>query len=804
MGIRKLIDQSFYRWGELIIRRKWVIAVLFLLLTGFMGSQLRYLTMDTSSEGFFHPDDPLILSYEAFRDQFGRDEMIVLLIHSENIFSKEFLTKLTQLHEEIENTVPSIKDVNSLVNARKTVGQEGALLVEDLLANLPETPEEVTALKTYVLSNPLYQNLLIDEKGTYTLLAIKTEAWSSIGTKNESTQGFNTSTETVQTKRLPLTEQENSAIIAAVEQIKNKYQGADFQISFTGSPVVTDFLKKSMQKDMRKFTLMALALIALFLGLTFRRFSGMFLPLITVILSLVYTISLMAQTGTPMKLPTQIMPSFLLAVGVGAAVHLMSMFYKDFNRDKGNKEQAIKDALEHSGLPIFMTSLTTAAGLASFASAKVAPIADLGMFAAIGVMIAFILTVTMIPCFLAIMPVRSLAYHEQDEKLPLTERFLMWIGDFANSKPWLVIGFSAVIVLAALVGTTKLRLAHNVLIWFPADSPIRQQTVIMDEHLRGTVSLEMVIDTGKENGLHDPEVMKAMAQLETFAQNYQQPGDSQPMMGKAFGLATMLKEINQALNENDPKFYVIPDDQAMIAQEFLLFENSGSDDLEDQVDSVFSKARLTAKAPWLESQAYIPAITAIESEANRLFGDKAKISSTGMISLFAGTVDIMMHSMVTSYAIAGIVITLMMILLIGRIKVGLISMIPNFSPIILVLGLMGWMGIPLDMFTLLIGSIAIGLAVDDTIHFFHNYRKYYGETKSSRIAIEQTLATAGRAMLVSSIVLTLGFWVFCFASMNNLFNFGLLTGLAMILAFLADVLLSPALLTVLDRHPEED
>ncbi|MBF0237187.1 MAG: MMPL family transporter [SAR324 cluster bacterium] len=797
--IRHSIDQAFLNWAKLVINNKWVFAVLILVLSVLLISQIRNLKIDTSTEGFFHPEDPSLITYNAFRDQFGRDEMIILMIESDHLFSIDFLTRLKEMHQELEDTVPNLNDINDLVSARKTIGNEGSLIVGDLLEELPQSDEELAELKAYVLQNKLYKNFLISEDGRHTVIAIQTSAWSSQGQPEfggalDTGTRMNLSPE----KPKPLSDKENSEIIARIHEIKVKYESPDFKISFTGTPVVTDYLKRSMMKDMRFFTLLAIAGIAVFLFIMFRRVTGVILPLLTVILSFLYTLGLMALTHTALKLPTQILPSFLLATSIGSSVHMMSMFYRDYHMDKGNKNQAIMDAMAHSALPVAMTSLTTAASLLSFATAAIAPIADLGMFAAFGVMVSLFLTLTFLPCFLAILPVQHHA-HQDAEELPLTVRFLEAVGDFAHDHYKLSIIVWAVILVGAMTGLPKLRLEHNTLIWFPETSEIRQQTQAMDDIMKGSVSIEMIVDTKKENGLYDPKVLNALNELEEYALTLAPTQREAPFVGKALSLASMLKEINQALGENKHENYVIPQNRQLIAQEFLLFENSGSDDLKDIVDSQFSKTRLTIKTPWIEARSYMPILEALENKAHELLGPEVEIQTTGMIELFAKTVNIMMKSMITSYLIAAVVITLMMIVLIGRFGLGLLSMIPNLSPIVITLGMMGLVGIPLDMFTLLIGSIAIGLAVDDTIHFFHNYMRYLNQYGDSKKAIEETLGTAGMAMLVTSTVLTLGFWVYMLASMNNLFNFGLLTGLALLIAFLADVNLSPALLTWVDE-----
>jgi predicted RND superfamily exporter protein len=223
-------------------------------------SQIPKLEIDTSTEGFLHDDDPTLLAYNAFRDQFGRDEVIIVAIKPPNIFTPSFLEKLKSLHEEFEENVPYIDDITSLVNARNTRGEKDELIVEDLLENWPQNEEHMAALKTRVLSNPMYTNLLISEEGDYTTVVIKTHSHSMLGQTDDVLEGFedSASDETAggiekseQTEYL--TDEENSRVVAAVRKIVANYQADDFQTHIAGSPIVTHFLKRSIMKDMRKF-----------------------------------------------------------------------------------------------------------------------------------------------------------------------------------------------------------------------------------------------------------------------------------------------------------------------------------------------------------------------------------------------------------------------------------------------------------------------------------------------------------------------------------------------------------------------
>lgn len=307
--------------------------------------------------------------------------------------------------------------------------------------------------------------------------------------------------------------------------------------------------------------------------------------------------------------------------------------------------------------------------------------------------------------------------------------------------------------------------------------------------------MEAILTLDKENGWYDPDLLH---RLDAIGNELEGKHYKHAYIGKAFSLTTIVKEINQALHENRSEAYAIPDDRELIAQEFLLFENSGSDDLEDFTDSQFTKARLTIKFPFIDAVYYRP----IEKEIGGQFKEKfpeAEFQLTGMIVLLARTITNTISSMIRSYLTALVVITILMVLLIGRVRIGLLSMIPNLAPILFILGIIGFFDLPMDLFTMMVASIAIGLAVDDTIHFMHNFRRYYESSGDPRRAVFETLNTTGRAMLVTTVVLTLGFFIFGLAMMQNVVRFGLLTGMTLVAALLSDYFLGPALMVLVNK-----
>ena len=800
-NFRNRIEKWFETYAHVIYRNRIKTIVIMLVLTAAMVTQIPQISIDTSTEGFLRPDDPTLLAYNNFRDQFGRDEVIIIAIKSPNIFSQKFLEMIQRLHAELEENVPYIDDITSIVNARNTRGEADELIVEDLLEHWPQNNTEMEALKKRVLTNPLYKNLLISEDATFTTIIIKTHSYSSLGPDVDVLEGFEEDAEEVAgskskaaAQRTYLTDKENSRVVNAARQVSEKYNASDFQIYMAGSPVVTHFLKRTMMSDMRKFMVLAIAAVAILLFVMFRRISGVFLPLVIVILSLLSTIGIMALAGVAIKIPTQILPSFLLAVGVGTSVHILAIFYQRFQQTN-DKEEAIAYALGHSGLAVVMTNVTTASGLLSFATSEVAPVADLGLFAGIGVLLTFVNTLVLLPAVLAIVPVAERRQNRNQSKNTFMDRFLSGISHFSTTHPVSILIVSFLIVGLSIFAALQIRFSHDVLRWFPEKNQIRQATEKIDHELRGSLNLEVIIDTGLENGLYEPALLKRIDKATAYTESLEL---EDLFVGKAWSVSTILKEINQALNENRPDYYAIPQNRDLVAQEFLLFENSGSDDLEDVVDSQFSKARFTIKGPFKDAVKYNRFIDTVSSYFDDNFPE-ATITLTGMMALLSSTISHAITSMARSYGIALVVITALMIILIGRIRIGLLSMIPNLAPILLMLGVIGATPFKMDLFTMMVASIAIGLAVDDTIHFMHNFRRYYEQSGDSKQAVYETLNTTGRAMLVTTIALSIGFFIFVFASMNNLFAFGLLTAFTILMALVADYLVAPALMVLFNR-----
>ncbi len=789
-NIYKKFESIFMTFTAFVYARKYVMLVLMLLFTAGLASQLSQLSIDTRDEGFFHEDDPALIAYNDFRERFGQDEIFIIALQPEQGLDKKFFNTLYRLHHELEESVPYIDEITSLVNGRIVRGEEDVLYVENLLETPPQTEEEMARIKKLIDHFPLYENFLVSQDRSTASIIIKALAIKEQLSDNVM-QGFEE--EKVQTDGDAdryLSNAESMEITKAIQSVIGKYQDLSLKMYFTGTPAVVAALQSGIEKDLSIIMPLSFLLIIFFLTLLYRRISGVIYPLLIVALSLLATFGFMALVGIPITLVSQILPSFLLIVGIADTVHILTIFYRNLNRC-GDKRQAIIDAVGFAGLPVLMTSITTACGLLSFAWADMATVAQLGYVAPVGVLFAFIYTMVLLPVFIAILPVKQSKVASAVVNSPVDSLFA-WIARTTTRRPLAVTILSGLIITLAFYSALSVRFSHNISTWFPESSAIRIATNVLDTVNGGSVMLEALVDSGQENGLHNPDFQRRLDQAIAAISELEVSGIK---AGKVWALPDVLKETNRALNADKKSAYSIPESRELIAQELILFESSGSDDLEDFTDSSYRTARFSIIAPFADAILYADYTKKVQEYLIQQFPGSTVVL-TGKIQLFVQIVTNAVTSMAKSYTIAIVMITLLMIAMVGRIRIGLMSMAANVAPIICILGLMGIRNIPLDLSTMLVGSLVLGIVVDDTIHFLHHFRRAFEESADVERAVRETLFTTGRALFITSMVLCGGFFIYTVGSLANNVRFGIISGSAIIFALIADFFLVPALLSI--------
>ncbi len=812
-------ERAFLDWGHLMVRWRWSVLFLSLLCAVVLICGFPRMRVDFSNESFLDTHDETRRRYDAFLERYGPDQLMLVGIKPAEVFDLEFLEKLRAFHADLERELPHVVEITSLVNARFTYGEGDKLVVGELMEDWPSNEAELAILSERALSNSFYVNHIVSRNHQFTAVMLRLETYSSLGeaTAIEELASFEENDlEGAAGTPVLLTNEETWETIDALKAVVSRYENESFPVYLAGNQLIMHHIQELTKHDVRLFTGISICLVFVLLFALFRRLSAALLPLIVVTLSILATFGAMGWMGIPFTMPTQSVPTFLLAVGVCDAVHILSLFYR---RQAAGEEkgEAIAQAMAHSGLAVVLTSLTTAGGLASFHAAELMPLAQLGTISPIGVLLALFFTLTLLPALLAIAPSGSpitgpslfrkreatSGTHESSGEIGAIDATLRGLGNLAIGHPKAILFCTSVLLALGALGITQVRFSDSALEGFFEDDPVRIAIKTMDREFEGLQTLEILIDTGHENGLHDPDVLRRIDEATAHVLSQR---EGLVRIGKATSILDIVKETHRALNENRDEYYALPEDRALIAQELLLFENSGSDDLEQLTDSQLQTARLTLQSNFADGRYYVPFLTSLRSELQRILGPDIHFQITGSMQLIARSFSLLLTSLTRSYALAFAIITPLMILLVGNWKRGLLSMIPNLLPVYLTLGLMGALDIPITIMTVIIGSIILGIAVDDTIHFMHKFNQYYEASGQVQASIRKTFATTGVALLTTTVALATSFFVLAFASFYHVVQFGLLASSATIIAFLADMLVAPALLVMVldDKQPEID
>lgn len=801
LDYKEKIEKWFAAFAIQVIRYRKAIMFVAVLGVGLLGLFVPRLSVVTSLESSFSSRNQAIQNYQKFRDQFGRDEQIILLVKSEDIFSPEFLARFKQFHEDLENTLPLVSEVNSLVNAPYIEKNGDKLTTSVLLDKLPHTEDESRVLQEKALANLLYRNYLLTEDGRSMIVVIKTRAVSALTTDGrklkKSARGLGASNPgdpiTTQQER-SISQVENIAIIGHVDAVIKQYNTDNFRIFFSGTPVYQFEVEPIIRENMKKMSIMVFVMTFFFMAILFRRVSGIFLPQFVVIMGLGSTLGLMAIFGIPFTLTSSMLPSIILSVGLTAPIHFMVVFFK--HQKKIGRFRAIITTLGHSGLPIVLTSLTTISSLLAFSLTEIAPIAHLGIFSAIGIAICLLLTLFFLPALLSILEVLPGEEREKLYEASIYSRAMISMGRFGVRESRDVYILIIIATLIILPGALRVNFSHNMLHYFDEDSSFMRHTRMIEDEIRGFRGLEILVDTNRENGIFDNDILETLGKLDAFVIT-QTDYFGKPYVEKTLSTEDLIKEANKQSHKDVPPALQLPEKAGASDHHLVELQTSSTGLLDKFTDKDFSLIRYTAMMFWNDAAVDVEFLHDLETKISELFDENVKVMVTGAVSISSRVIDSMMRNLAIGYVLAFGIIVFFMILAVGDVKLGLVAMVPNTIPIVFGLGIMGHMDIPLNTYNLIGGSIVIGVAVDDTIHFFHNFRYYYKKSGDVETAVVETLRTAGRALLTTTLILVSCFWLSLFSPLKVISDFGLVMGCTLLIAFLADVLMAPALLEMM-------
>jgi uncharacterized protein len=528
------------------------------------------------------------------------------------------------------------------------------------------------------------------------------------------------------------------------------------------------------------------ALMVLILFLSFRSLWATIAPWLVIACGFL----LVQETQSYLEIPHTTVDSgaltpTLIIIGIGITVHILLEFFNYMHAGFDGKEAA-RSTIINIWRPAFFTAITTAAGFFALSVTKILPIREFAILGAIGSITLFLFALTILPAVLSFMK-KIPANTTRVLNAGIISKITQKIPDFTlrNKNRILLGGLAA--LLFSIWNIPNIVIDSNYVTLFKQSSQTRQDIEYFDDTYRGMMNLDIILDSGEEEGIKGPVFLAQLDQIQSWLQQRE-------TLGPINSIADYLKEINQALNGDDPEFYRLPSSPEMAAQLLLLYESSGAnEDLSDIKDFENRYARLVVPVVNMEASVMHAELNSIEAYLDENYPQFQAII-TGTMALYTVQDTYISEGMVRSFLIALGIITLFFIALFKSVKYGLLSIIPSVLPIVLTGSFAGWLGVPLDISAVIVFAMTMGIAVDDAIHVMSRYLLAKSEGDSTKQSIARAMNESGRAVVFSSIVLVFGFSILCFASFTTIIYVGLFGSIIMTLALVGDLVMLPAIL----------
>ncbi|MCJ2163390.1 MULTISPECIES: MMPL family transporter [unclassified Pseudodesulfovibrio] len=763
------INAVFHSYGVAIIRYRWVVFIAFFALAFAAAAGLPRLKTDVDQDKWFMEDDALLAAKDRMEHLFGNEDFCAALITVDDVFESENLRLLRQLGDELLDRVPYADDVLSLTDMEFTEGVSGGIRIADLVPeNIPEDKGQLEAIRRKALSRKSLKGRLVSGDST--------ETWLILRLKNvpESVKQING-------------EESIMAIGHLFNEIVSQPQYTSLHPQATGLPVISAEKLDFFNKETPRLLGISLVFTTLILFFFLRSLRGVVFPLATVFCVMTMVFGLQGYLGIQTDPTVIFMPIFItLAVSIGYSIHLFNHFNDEF-RKTGRRKESLVIAVEEVGWPLIFSALTTVAALLSFLLIPLRPIRWVGLTSASLVFLACLVVLTLLPALLSFGKDRECPSGEITVRETRMQRFMAWLADISLKRQGLYLFMLAVGIGACLVGVSRIEVSFDVLRSFGRKIPYVDRIYEVGQSQVGSLySYNLALEFDAPGAAKDPENLKKFEMLVRDV-------DKLELTKKTTSLLQILKDLNQVMHEGDPEWYRLPESREMVAQLLLLYENAGGAEVERWIDYDYQRLKLQVEMGHYNSGEAARELKWIQQEAGRLFPD-AHVVLTGAISQYTVMQEYVSYGQIRSFFIALVIVTILMMIVFGSIRIGIISMIPNVAPALVVGAIMGFADIPLDLVTVTIIPMLLGLAVDDTIHFINHSQLEFERCGKYVESNRRTFFAVGGALLMTTVVLTLSFSAYMASVVKIFVSMGFLVGAGLFSALAADFFITPVLL----------
>ena len=790
------INQFFRKVGVTQIRYRWAILAVLFVITVICSSGLVHFTLSRGEEGWFGDSDEITINTKKYEQVFGNLNGIGVLLVKQgdgDVFSKDILNVIDKIGTRLQDEIPFADRLTSIINVNIPVGnEEGFEVVKPYENGIPSDSAELAKARALVMrgnekTNALI-NALVSDDGRETWISLSLHPFKG----KEVEEKFGGDADEV-----------NLAIGYKLMEImeSDEFQSKDYKLYGGGIPFDSACEDRYEIPEYGIRVLCSVGVMLLFLAIFLRNFFGVFVPAITTLSAIATVFGGMALFGVKADSTLVTLPVVLgMALAVGYSVHYINMFKLQFRRTGIRKESAIK-CIEECGWPVLFTVLTTMASFISFLFVDMKPLIWMGKTAALVVLAIYIYVTILIPILLSFGKNGAPDTTSKDGATKLDKVFSAW-SNLVYKRKWTFIVVAGLMIAVFIPGMFKITAQLDYLSISGDKVPYVQEIKkMLKTKLGNQYSYSIMISFDEEGAFKKPENMKSLLELEDYIGTLsltKWSGGKPPVTSAT----SILKEMNRALNEGKDSFYTVPEDEYVLAQLLELSSIEMREDFSETMDEEFRITEVSVDMTQFATEEALQNMNALKAKLAELFpnaqctllGDMIRYSEMSNRIVFGG---------LKSFGFSLIIIAIMLMIAFSSFKLGIIGMIPNVAPVILVGGVMGYFDFALDFSTVTVMPLVLGIAVDDTIHLTTHLKVRYEECGSLAKAMEATFREIGASMFQTTLILCAMFGIYLFSPLHFLMVLGLLIIVGLSSALLADYTITPALLQVSKPYGKE-
>ena len=825
------VARSFF--DSVVLKYPRTVILLLLATVAFFIFQAKHFRLDASAETLILENDTSLRYSRLISSRYGqRDFLILTYTPKDDLFSKKTLAALARLRDEL-TSVERVLSVRSILDV--PLLESPAVQLKELTGDLPTLDSQtadVNLARIELRDSGLYRNLLLSPDSQTTALMINLssdDVYSDLLEKRnklrqKKASGSLTATEKTELNRVDeqfrrqkdKMKQQRHENILAVRTIMNKYN-SDADLFLGGVGMIADDMIAFIKKDLKVFGLGIMIFLILMLGIIFRRIRWVCLPMLCCVVSEICMVGILGWFGWDVTVVSSNFISLQLIMTMALTIHLIVRYRELLARSPQlSNHQLILNTVCLMLKPCVYTVLTTIAGFGSLVLCELLPVIMFGWMMAAGLIVSLLVTFLLFPALLILLP-KEIPPNSKEWQFSLTSI----LARFTEAHSMLIVGFSGLILFAGIIGVMRLEVENSFIDYFKETTEIHQGLKVIDQYLGGTTPLDVIVDFENSDAPAAPVAAESDDEFDEFEEFDEAATDEKywfnsekmnqikaihlylenlPETGKVLSLATMLG-IVEKLN----------DGQALDSFELALLYNETPDKFKTMLIKPYVSIEHNQTRFWvrvresektLRRSALLKKIKADMTE--KLEIDEGQVHLTGLLVLYNNMLQSLFGSQIKTLSVTVLALTGMFLVLFRSVKIALIAMFPNVLAVAVVLGVMGWLSIPLDMMTITIGAICVGIAVDDTIHYTHRFKNEFQKDRNYLNTMHRCHRTIGHAMYYTSITIIIGFSILALSNFMPSIYFGLLTGLAMLIALIADLTFLPVALILVKPFGKED